>query len=48
MEWEFWFSGGAFCWRAGRKPHGKAAGKGKALMLSIVNKGREEWGISSM
>lgn len=42
MEWELWCSGGVFCWISGRKPHGKVAGKGKVLMLSRVNKGREE------
>lgn len=42
MEWELWFSGGVFCWRGGHKPHGKVAGKGNALLLSRVNKGRDE------
>lgn len=48
MEWEFWFSGGVFCWRGGHKTHGKVAGKGNELILSRVNKGGEEWGIASV
>lgn len=39
---------GVFSWRGGHKPHEKVAGKGNALILSRVNKGREERGIYSL
>ena len=42
------FFGGVFRWRDGHKLHRKVAGKGNALIISKVNKGREERGISSL
>lgn len=36
-----------FCRRGGHE-YGKVAGEGNALMLSRVDKGREQWGISSL
>jgi len=48
MHREVWFFGRVFNQRSGHKPHWKVAGKGNALVVLKVNKGREERAVSSL